>query len=205
MAVKCGLYSNACIINPGECGDCRIRINRNNRLTAVSNGYPCAAHRDPFEKKPLFHFLPCTWIFSLAAGGCNLHCTNCQNREISRDSPLDIPAFKLEPDELPALVNQYECPSAAYTYTEPLVYYEYTLAYSRQVKEAGLKNVLVTADYLNPGPFKKLFIAPDEGENTFCSQCHILIVRRNGYTILESHMQNGRYAYCGEEVCGIWK
>jgi uncharacterized protein YhaN len=41
---------------------------------------------DPIEKKPLFHFLPGSGSFSMAAVGCNFQCLQCQNHEISQNN-----------------------------------------------------------------------------------------------------------------------
>lgn len=156
MRVQCTLCPKGCVIGPGESGDCRIRVNLDGRLTAVTWGFPCSIHVDPVEKKPLFHFLPGTAILSLATVGCNLHCKNCQNWEISQAQPEHTRASPLEAADLPALAQSCRCPSVAYTYTDPVAYYEYALDCSRRAREAGLKNVLVTAGYINDGPWREL-------------------------------------------------
>jgi pyruvate formate lyase activating enzyme len=55
-----------------------------------------------------------------------------------------------------ALAKQQSCPSIAYTYTEPIVYYEYTYDTAKLAHEAGVRNVLVTAGYINEEPWRKL-------------------------------------------------
>ena len=112
---------------PGQAGDCRVRINLDGRLRSVVYGFPCTVHIDPVEKKPFFHFLPGTTILSLATVGCNLHCLNCQNWEISQADPRESTASRLAPDQVVALARQHGCPSIACTYTDPVVYYEYAL------------------------------------------------------------------------------
>jgi len=116
---------------------------------------------DPIEKKPLFHFLPASPILSLATVGCNLHCRNCQNWEISQANPETSSAFSCPPQKVVALAGQYDCRSVAYTYTEPIVYYEYTYDTSKLAREAGLRNVLVTAGYVNEEPWRKLLAYVD--------------------------------------------
>lgn len=156
MNVQCELCPKGCILAPGQSGECRIRVNLDGQLLAVTYGYPCSVQIDPIEKKPMHHFLPGTPILSLATVGCNLHCKNCQNWEISQEKPENAAAKPLPPEDIPALARHYDCLSVAYTYTEPLVYYEYTLDSCIRAKEAGLKNVLVTAGYINPKPLEKL-------------------------------------------------
>ncbi len=156
MDVQCELCPKGCVIAPGQSGECRIRVNADGALRAVTYGHPCSVHVDPVEKKPLFHFLPGTRILSLATVGCNLHCRNCQNWEISQENPENAPAYRLPPEEIPALARRHECLSVAYTYTEPLVYYEYTLDGCAAGRRAGLRNALVTAGYANREPLERL-------------------------------------------------
>jgi len=127
-------------------------------LRTVVYGYPCSINIDPVEKKPLYHFLPGTPILSIATVGCNLHCENCQNWEISQANPEDgnISAYSCPPDKLVELTRRYKCPSLAYTYTDPIVYYEYTYDSAKLARSSGIRNVLVTAGYINEQPWKKL-------------------------------------------------
>ncbi len=154
--VRCGLCPKDCRIPPGCSGECRIRVNMDGRLQAVTYGRPCAVHVDPMEKKPLFHFLPGSPILSVGTAGCNLHCKHCQNAEISQGNPEDVPSYELAPEDLPALARRHNCGSVAYTYTEPVVSYEYTLDCCKAARQAGLRNVLVTAAYINEKPLRAL-------------------------------------------------
>ncbi len=154
--IQCELCPKYCVIRPGESGDCRIRVNLDGRLLAVTYGFPCAINLDPVEKKPLFHFLPGSKVLSVATAGCNLHCSFCQNWEISQETPDQVDAHHVPPAALIKMAQKYRCPGIAYTYTEPLVFYEYTLDCSIAASDAGLKNVLVTAGYINRAPFREL-------------------------------------------------
>jgi pyruvate formate lyase activating enzyme len=161
LKVQCELCPKKCLIEPGQSGDCRVRINIDGILRTVVYGYPCSIHIDPVEKKPLFHFLPGTSIFSLATVGCNLHCQFCQNWEISQANPEDSQAYFCPPEKLVQLTRQYNCPSLAYTYTEPIIYYEYTYDTAKLARQANIRNVLVTAGYINEQPWKKLLEVVD--------------------------------------------
>jgi pyruvate formate lyase activating enzyme len=158
VKVQCELCPKLCLIQPGQSGECRVRINIDGVLHTVVYGYPCSINIDPIEKKPVFHFLPGSRILSLATVGCNLHCKNCQNWEISQANPEEgtVPAYNCPPERLVAEANKYQCPSIAYTYTDPVVYYEYTYDSAKLAKEAGIRNVLVTAAYINEQPWKDL-------------------------------------------------
>lgn len=142
-------------------GDCRVRVNLDGRLVAVTYGHPVALHVDPMEKKPLFHFLPGRPIFSLATAGCNLHCTHCQNWQISQASPDSVDAYDLPPERVVDLAVREGCEAIAFTYTEPVVSYEYTLDTARVARARGLRTVLVTAAYVSPEPWRRLCAVTD--------------------------------------------
>jgi pyruvate formate lyase activating enzyme len=156
LKVQCELCPKLCLIEPGQSGECRVRINIDGVLRTVVYGYPCSMYIDPIEKKPLFHFLPGSKILSIATAGCNLHCKNCQNWTISQANPEDVPALFCPPERLVELTKRNNCPSLAYTYTDPIIYYEYTYDAAKLAEEANIRNVLVTAGYINEGPWKKL-------------------------------------------------
>lgn len=156
MTIQCELCPKMCLIEPGQSGECRVRINIDGVLRTVVYGYPCSINIDPIEKKPLFHFLPGTGILSIATVGCNLHCLNCQNWEISQANPEDSRAVLCPPQKIVDLAKQNRCPSIAYTYTDPIVYFEYTYDSSKLARDKGIRNVLVTAGYINAAPWKKL-------------------------------------------------
>ncbi|MEJ2718406.1 MAG: AmmeMemoRadiSam system radical SAM enzyme [Deltaproteobacteria bacterium] len=157
----CELCPKACRITEGYSGDCRSRIVVDGELRAVTYGRPCAIHIDPVEKKPLFHFLPGSRIFSVATAGCNLHCKGCQNWTISQAAPQDIRNTHLPPKKLVDLAASRRCHSIAYTYTEPMTFYEYVLDTSRLAREKGLRNVTVTAGYINRKPLEMLCTVVD--------------------------------------------
>jgi len=156
LKVQCELCPKACIIEAGQSGECRVRVNINGVLRTVVYGFPCSIHKDPIEKKPLFHFLPGTSVVSIATVGCNLHCKNCQNWEISQANPEESRAVSLPPKTLVRQTEKIRCSSIAYTYTDPVVFYEYTLETAKLARKKNLRNVLVTAAYINPEPWKRL-------------------------------------------------
>ncbi len=128
----------------------------NGQIVSLAYGKPCSVAIDPMEKKPLYHFFPGTPILSLGMAGCNLRCANCQNSSISQKSPEQVPHANLPPDALPHVMKQHKVASVAYTYTEPLVAYEYVLDCAKNVKHAGGYNVLVTAAYVQEKALQEL-------------------------------------------------
>jgi len=91
--LQCELCPRSCIIPPGKRGYCRVRQNRGGILYTLVYAKPVAINIDPIEKKPLFHFLPSTTVFSIATAGCNLKCKFCRNWEISQAKPEEYNIF----------------------------------------------------------------------------------------------------------------
>jgi len=154
--VQCQLCPRGCVINPGKRGYCRTRENQNGTLVSLSFGRPVAVHVDPIEKKPLFHFLPGTTAFSVATAGCNLQCRFCQNWEMSQAAPEDLSTQPLTPEELVAKARASGAPVIAYTYTEPVVFYEYMFETAKLAHAQGLKNCMHSNGYINEEPLRRL-------------------------------------------------
>jgi pyruvate formate lyase activating enzyme len=154
--VRCGICPNRCLLRPGDRSVCRSRVNVGGKLYTLAYGNACAVHVDPIEKKPLFHFLPGSSIFSIASTGCNLRCLNCQNWEISQKRPEDVDHRELFPQKAAEEAVSRAVPSMAYTYAEPVTFYEYTRDTAREARKRGLFNVLVSNGYINETPLREL-------------------------------------------------
>jgi len=149
--VSCFLCSHRCRIADGRFGICRVRENRGGTLFTHSYGELIARNVDPIEKKPLYHFLPGTASYSIAAAGCNFQCDFCQNWQISQVSEaekLGVRSRKTEPEEVVRDALLSGSRSISYTYTEPTVFFEFAYDVARPAKEKGLANVFVTNGYM---------------------------------------------------------
>lgn len=154
--VQCSLCPRNCSLIEGQRSFCRVREVEKGKLYSLVYGIPCSIHIDPIEKKPIFHMLPGTTSFSIATTGCNLRCKFCQNWSISQAKPEDVDYVYLPPQEVVRLAEEKKCASIAYTYSEPTVFYEYMLDTAKIAKEKNIKNIYVTAGYINPEPAKLL-------------------------------------------------
>lgn len=155
--VVCELCPRSCEIPEGGAGDCRVRVNLGGKLYATTYGRPSSVHIDPMEKKPLYHFHPGTPIFSIATAGCNLHCRNCQNWQLSQRGGEEMEEInQLMPDEVIKTALEYQCQSVAYTYSDPVIFYEYVQDTSELAHAHGLHNVFITAGYINNKPLTRL-------------------------------------------------
>ncbi len=149
--VHCFLCSHHCHIAEGKFGICGVRENRKGTLYAHSYGRVIAQHVDPIEKKPLYHFLPGSSSFSIAAAGCNFQCGFCQNWQISQvreAKALSLGSVEVEPAEIVRQAKRSGSRSISYTYTEPTIFFEYAYEIARLARGEGLYNVFVTNGYM---------------------------------------------------------
>jgi pyruvate formate lyase activating enzyme len=144
--VRCRLCAHYCLIAAGNAGLCKVRKNIDGKLYAMNYGRLIAVHSDPIEKKPLYHFLPGSNSFSIASPGCNMGCDWCQNWQISQADQVGnlmrIP--EVQASKTVKAAQEFGAASIAYTYTEPVVFYEYARETGLLAKEAGLKNIFIT-------------------------------------------------------------
>ncbi len=159
--IECGLCPRACRLGDKERGYCGVRENRDGTYYTLVYGKACSANVDPIEKKPFFHVLPGTTAMSIATAGCNVNCKFCQNWEISQVRPEQVSATDFPPRKVVDTAKHYGCPSVAYTYTEPVVFYEYMYDTSTAARNQGLRNVVVTGGHIKPEPLAELLKVVD--------------------------------------------
>jgi pyruvate formate lyase activating enzyme len=157
--VRCELCPHRCRIVEGKAGLCRVRSNRGGKPDLPFYGRVSALSVDPIEKKPLFHFRPGSSILSVGFVGCNLRCPFCQNWEISQST--DASTRELSPEYLVAEALAARSFGLAYTYSEPLVHFEYVLEAMKKAREAGLANVLVTNGCILEEPAREILALTD--------------------------------------------
>jgi len=154
--VRCILCPHRCLIRPGERGVCGARENRDGIIHPITAGIISGYALDPVEKKPLYHFFPGSSILSVGSYGCNLKCDFCQNYQISQNVAGEL-SQGLNAVEL--VRRAAETPGnigIAYTYNEPVIWFEYVMECARLSKAKGLRNVMVTNGYVNPEPLDEL-------------------------------------------------
>lgn len=153
--ILCDLCPHHCRLGEGQTGRCRARGVRGGALVALTYGLVSAAHIDPIEKKPLYHFRPGSAIFSIGNWGCNLGCRCCQNWSIAQ-APAPAGTPRLTPEKVIADADRSGCGAIAYTYNEPLIGFEFVRDCAGLARHAGLANVLVTNGFIEPEPAKEL-------------------------------------------------
>lgn len=147
MKKVCQVCMHQCALSPGQMGICKARKNVNGQIVCANYGRISSIALDPIEKKPLHMFYPGSLILSVGSFGCNLRCPFCQNHEISMAGSESAHTMEVTPRMLADKALAYKDAGnigVAYTYNEPLIGWEYVRDTAVLVKEAGMKNVLVT-------------------------------------------------------------
>ncbi|MFH1854706.1 MAG: AmmeMemoRadiSam system radical SAM enzyme [Candidatus Omnitrophota bacterium] len=160
--VRCELCAHRCEITAGKFGICGVRKNQDGKLYTHVYGEVIASHVDPIEKKPLYHFMPGSFSYSIATMGCNFKCSFCQNWEISQALRMGEgwrvkgEGYELKPEEVIREAKKNKCKSISYTYTEPTIFFEYAYDIARLAREAGLSNIFVTNGYMTEKPLETI-------------------------------------------------
>lgn len=175
--VQCNICAHHCIIKENSYGFCNTRKNvktkvnkenkRNqiykekyeNKLYSYNYARVSSYNIDPIEKKPLYHFLPGSNVYSIGGFGCNMRCLNCQNHEISQHFPEIrekneiVPkmrnSIEILPEEVVENAINSNCQGIAWTYNEPTMYLEYVLETAKISKKSGLKNLFISNGYMS--------------------------------------------------------
>jgi pyruvate formate lyase activating enzyme len=144
------------VIDDLETGYCGVRENHGGAYYTLVHSRACSAHIDPIEKKPLFHFLPGTTAFSIATVGCNVLCKFCQNWEISQARPDQVQSFELSSEMVAQHAANNGSASIAYTYTEPVVFFEYVYDCAVAGRKNNVKSVMISNGYIQADPMRDL-------------------------------------------------
>jgi pyruvate formate lyase activating enzyme len=125
-------------------------------LYSLIYGSASSLAADPIEKKPLYHFYPGTYAFSMGTVGCNFKCSHCQNYSISTADPDSYYLREITPEDVVKIAKEYGCQGVSYTYNEPTIWHEFCLDSAKLVKKAGLYTCYVTNGYITEEPLREL-------------------------------------------------
>ena len=158
QTVRCDLCPWNCVLKPGQTGFCKVRENVDGQLVTHVYNKIAALGIDPIEKKPLYHFYPGKNILSIGEVGCNLRCNFCQNHRISQCYASEFSGFQeITTNQIvDEALKTYRNIGIAYTYNEPLTFFEFLLDTAKLARKNRLKNVVVSNGYINPEPLKEI-------------------------------------------------
>jgi pyruvate formate lyase activating enzyme len=159
--VQCDICPRDCKLHEGQRGACFVRGRVDDQVVLTTYGRSSGFCIDPIEKKPLNHFFPGTSVFSFGTAGCNLACKFCQNWDISKSRDMDRLMDRASPEAIAQAAKKNGSKSVAFTYNDPVVFFEYALDSADACHEQGLKTVAVTAGYINPEPRREFFAKMD--------------------------------------------
>ncbi len=156
LKVRCKLCPKECRVADSERGYCGVRENVKGIYQTLVYGRPCSLHVDPIEKKPLFHYMPGSTAFSLATAGCNIECLFCQNWDISQFRPEQINMYDLSPQATAELAKEANAKTIAYTYSEPVIFYEYMLDTAKAASKLKVGSVMISNGFIQEKPLREL-------------------------------------------------
>ncbi|MBK9160370.1 MAG: AmmeMemoRadiSam system radical SAM enzyme [Nitrosomonadales bacterium] len=159
--IQCDLCPRDCKMHEGQRGACFVRGVADHQMVLTTYGRSSGFCIDPIEKKPLNHFYPGSSVFSFGTAGCNLACKFCQNWDISKSRDMDRLMDSASPAAIAQAAHQYGSKSVAFTYNDPVVFFEYALDAADACHAQGLKTVAVTAGYIHDAPRREFFARMD--------------------------------------------
>ena len=159
--VRCEICANYCKINEGKFGICKQHRNINGELFDTSYGIVSSLSPDPIEKKPLHHFLPGTFTYSIGGFGCNMSCLHCQNYMISQEFDGISDRIKILPETIVENALKYNCKSIAWTYNEPTIHLPFNRKTSLLARKKDLKVIYVSNGYMSQKSIEEILIFVD--------------------------------------------
>ena len=183
---RCHICQRECVIEDELKGYCKTRQNRGGRLYTLIYGEVSTWRRAPIEIKPVYHYLPGSFAFSLGSVGCNFLCPGCQNWEISfaREEQVAVQTKYIAPEKAVKMAREQHCQGISWTYNEPALWLEYILDGARLAKAEGLYTNIVTNGSLSPealdalGPYLDVYRLDIKG---FSQEAYRKIARFSGW------------------------
>jgi pyruvate formate lyase activating enzyme len=159
--IQCDVCPRACRLREGQRGLCFVRGRVDDQIVLTSYARSSGFCVDPVEKKPLNHFLPGSPVLSFGTAGCNLACKFCQNWDISKSREIDTLADRATPEMLAGAAEAMGCRSVAFTYNDPVIFWEYAADVADACHERGIKAIAVTAGYMCREPRAEFYAHMD--------------------------------------------
>lgn len=155
--IQCEICPRYCKLGLNQSGFCYVRKNIEGKIVLETYGYNTGLAIDPIEKKPMYHFYPESKVLSFGTFGCNMGCLFCQNSHITKVKYPIKNCTKVMPDEIVEIAKKYNCKSVAFTYNDPVIFFEYATDTAKLCRQEGIKTIAVTAGYMNPKPAEEFY------------------------------------------------
>jgi pyruvate formate lyase activating enzyme len=175
--IECDLCPRRCKLQEGQRAFCFVRMRQGDRMVLTTWGRSTGFHKDPIEKKPLYHFLPGSSALSFGTVGCNLGCRFCQNWHMSKSREQQALVAEATPAEVAEAAVDRRCASVAYTYNDPVIAAEYVIDTAVACHRRGIANVAVTSGFVS-AEARAEFFAPIDAANVDLKAFHDDFYRR---------------------------
>lgn len=159
--IQCDLCPRHCVLNEGQKGFCFGRRVENGKLVTIMYEDASGFCVDPIEKKPLFHFLPGSNTFSFGTASCNLACVFCQNHKIVNEPCEDVLTEHVTSESIVQAAIDARCASISFTYNDPIISAEFTIATSSLSRKHNLRTIAVTNGYISEQAREDFFASID--------------------------------------------
>lgn len=199
--VQCKICPRNCILSEGQRGFCKVRRNVKNNIILTSYGYNTGLAIDPVEKKPLYQFYPGTAVLSFGTTGCNMGCKFCQNWKTTKTDIDNSFLNRTSPNEIVEIAKKYNCKSVAFTYNDPIIFFEYALDTAKLCRQNGIKTIAVTSGFINKEPAAEFFFGMDAA-NIDLKGFSEEFYRKNCLAKLQPVLETIKYA-CNETDCHV--
>jgi len=154
--LECTLCPHYCKLAAGKSGICGVRKNTGEKIELLTYGVISGYSLDPVEKKPLYHFFPGHNVLSIGSYGCNMKCDFCQNFNISQKIPESLFPEATPLKIVKAAIAAENNIGVAFTYNEPIIWFEFMRDTSLLAKSKGLYTVMVSNGYVNSEPLSEI-------------------------------------------------
>ena len=155
--IECTICPRRCKLSENQRGFCFVRRNDGKNIILDTYNLNTGLAIDPVEKKPLYHFYPNSKVLSFGTLGCNMGCLFCQNSHITKVKDGLDNCIKVTPDDIVKIAKEYDCKSVAFTYNDPIIFFEYALDCARLCRKENIKTIAVTSGYINKEPREEFF------------------------------------------------
>ncbi len=155
--VVCDVCPRRCALRDGKKGACYVREASDGEIVLTTYGLASGFAIDPIEKKPLNHFYPGSRVYSFGTEGCNLGCKFCQNWHISKARERGVLWAEASPENIAGMAEAYQCKSVAFTYNDPVIFFEYARDTAIACHAQGIQTVAVSAGYMCEKPREEFY------------------------------------------------
>jgi len=153
-AFVCELCQQKCFIRVGDFGLCGTRRAEEDILISNNYGKISSLSVDPIERVNLYHYKPHSKCFTLGSVGCNMDCRFCKNYSFAKLTIGKKRATFKSPEDIVAMCRDEEVDTIAFTYNEPMVWFEYIMDVAKIAPDLNI--VLQTNCWVNDGPLREL-------------------------------------------------